>query len=135
MLRIATWTHFVPAYDTWFDEEYTTRWGDEHDITVVVDHITLTELRGPRRRGTVRRSSATTSSSTSSARRPWRTMSSIIREIVEEALLRLGPVAPLLRAQCPQPEDRPLVRLPRTPGSPARSTSAPTCGRLTGRVS
>ncbi|HEV8624768.1 MAG TPA: ABC transporter substrate-binding protein [Acidimicrobiia bacterium] len=43
-LRIATWSHFVPAYDTWLDNEFTKRWGDEHDVNVVVDHLPLNEL-------------------------------------------------------------------------------------------
>jgi multiple sugar transport system substrate-binding protein len=43
-LRIAQWSHFVPAYDTWFDNEYVKRWGDKHDVNVVVDHIPINEL-------------------------------------------------------------------------------------------
>jgi multiple sugar transport system substrate-binding protein len=43
-LRIAQWSHFVPAYDAWFDGEYTKRWGEEHDVEVVVDHLPLDEL-------------------------------------------------------------------------------------------
>lgn len=43
-LRIAQWSHFVPSYDTWFDQEYVRRWGEEHDVAVVVDHIQLPEL-------------------------------------------------------------------------------------------
>jgi multiple sugar transport system substrate-binding protein len=43
-LRIAQWGHFVPAYDQWFDDEYSKRWGEEHDVEMVVDHIPLHEL-------------------------------------------------------------------------------------------
>ena len=43
-LRIAQWNHFVPAFDTWFDDEYASRWGDEHGVRVIVDHFPLTEL-------------------------------------------------------------------------------------------
>jgi multiple sugar transport system substrate-binding protein len=43
-LRIAQWSHFVPAYDVWFDGEYTQRWGEEHGVKVLVDHISATEL-------------------------------------------------------------------------------------------
>jgi multiple sugar transport system substrate-binding protein len=42
-LHIAQWSHFVPAYDEWFDREYTKRWGERNDIEVVVDHISLPE--------------------------------------------------------------------------------------------
>lgn len=37
-LRIVQWTHFVPAYDQWFDS-FAERWGREHDTDVFVDHI------------------------------------------------------------------------------------------------
>lgn len=43
-LRIAQLNHFVPAYDDWFDNEYTKRWGEEHDVDVVVDHIVYSQL-------------------------------------------------------------------------------------------
>jgi multiple sugar transport system substrate-binding protein len=45
-LRIAQWSHFIPAYDAWFDNEYTQRWGEDHGVEVVVDHVALDELSG-----------------------------------------------------------------------------------------
>jgi multiple sugar transport system substrate-binding protein len=38
-LRIAQWSHFVPAYDAWFDNEFARRWGEDNDVEVVVDHL------------------------------------------------------------------------------------------------
>src|SRR5688500_20243383 len=38
-LRIATWSHFVPAFDTWFDNESGKRWGEQHDVDAVGDHL------------------------------------------------------------------------------------------------
>jgi multiple sugar transport system substrate-binding protein len=43
-LRIAQVNHFVPAHDTWFSGEYTRRWGEEHDVEVVVDFIPYGQL-------------------------------------------------------------------------------------------
>src|SRR5213592_3260190 len=43
-LRIIQWSHFVPAYDTWFDNVYTKKWGQKHDTNVAVDHINLAQL-------------------------------------------------------------------------------------------
>jgi multiple sugar transport system substrate-binding protein len=43
-LRIAQFGHFVPAYDEWFDDEYTKRWGEQHDVEVVVDHIFVDQV-------------------------------------------------------------------------------------------
>jgi ABC-type glycerol-3-phosphate transport system substrate-binding protein len=45
-LRIVQWSHFVPAYDAWFDGEYIKRWGEDHNVEVVVDHVPLVELPG-----------------------------------------------------------------------------------------
>jgi multiple sugar transport system substrate-binding protein len=43
-LRIAQWSHFVPAYDKWFDDIYTKRWGQANDTEVVVDHINQADI-------------------------------------------------------------------------------------------
>jgi len=42
-LRILQWSHFVPAYDTWFDR-YASEWGKRNGIEVTVDHIALADL-------------------------------------------------------------------------------------------
>lgn len=38
-LKILQWAHFVPAYDTWFDNTYVKAWGEKNDVQVHVDHI------------------------------------------------------------------------------------------------
>jgi multiple sugar transport system substrate-binding protein len=38
-LRIMTWAHFVPAYDTWLDQTYAKQWGEQNDVEVKIDHI------------------------------------------------------------------------------------------------
>lgn len=43
-LRIAQWTHLLPNYDLWFDREYCRRWGEEHNVDVVVDHLPYGQL-------------------------------------------------------------------------------------------
>ena len=43
-LRIAEWRHSVPSYDAWFDNDFAKRWGEEHGVEVVVDHLDLAEL-------------------------------------------------------------------------------------------
>ncbi|HEX5231803.1 MAG TPA: ABC transporter substrate-binding protein [Bradyrhizobium sp.] len=37
-LSIVQWSHFVPAYDKWFDQ-FAKDWGDKNHISVTVDHI------------------------------------------------------------------------------------------------
>jgi multiple sugar transport system substrate-binding protein len=44
-LKIGQWSHFVPAYDEWFDNKFTKEWGDKHGVKVIVDHIGTTEIR------------------------------------------------------------------------------------------
>ncbi len=43
-LRLLQWSHFVPSYDQWFDP-FAKRWGEEHNVDVIVDHISLSDLR------------------------------------------------------------------------------------------
>jgi multiple sugar transport system substrate-binding protein len=40
-LKILQWSHFVPAYDKWFNNEYTKDWGKKNDTEVTVDNINL----------------------------------------------------------------------------------------------
>jgi multiple sugar transport system substrate-binding protein len=42
-LRILQWSHFVPAYDTWFDD-FVKKWGDQNGVRVRVDRIPHLEL-------------------------------------------------------------------------------------------
>lgn len=43
-LRIIQWSHFVPAYDKWFDNTYVKRWGEANDTQVLVDHINQADI-------------------------------------------------------------------------------------------
>ncbi len=38
-LKILQWSHFVPAYDKWFDETYTKQWGQKNNTEVIIDHV------------------------------------------------------------------------------------------------
>ncbi|HUJ76932.1 MAG TPA: twin-arginine translocation signal domain-containing protein, partial [bacterium] len=42
-LKILQWSHFVPAYDTWFDK-FAKDWGTANGVNVVVDHVPHLEL-------------------------------------------------------------------------------------------
>src|SRR5437773_3880770 len=37
-LRILQWSHFVPAYDVWFDK-FAQEWGDKNGVRVRIDRI------------------------------------------------------------------------------------------------
>jgi multiple sugar transport system substrate-binding protein len=43
-LKILQWSHFVPAYDTWFDGTFCKQWGQKHGTNVIVDHINLVDI-------------------------------------------------------------------------------------------
>src|SRR2546423_8591698 len=43
-LRILQWSHFIPAYDTWFDSVFTKEWGEKNGVKVRVDPIPHLEL-------------------------------------------------------------------------------------------
>jgi len=42
-LKILQWSHFVPAYDKWFDP-WAKAWGDSNSVTVTVDHINYADI-------------------------------------------------------------------------------------------
>ncbi len=42
-LSIVQWSHFVPAYDTWFDK-FAKDWGDKNKIEVTVDHVPVQDV-------------------------------------------------------------------------------------------
>jgi multiple sugar transport system substrate-binding protein len=42
-LRLLIWSHYVPAYDVWFDK-FAKEWGDKNGVKVRVDHIPHLEL-------------------------------------------------------------------------------------------
>src|SRR5436309_1563350 len=43
-LRILQWSHFIPAYDNWFDNKLAKEWGEQNGVKVRVDHIPHLEL-------------------------------------------------------------------------------------------
>jgi len=43
-LKIIQWSHFVPAWDTWFNGSYVKEWGQKNDTEVIVDNINLVDL-------------------------------------------------------------------------------------------
>ncbi len=43
-LKILQWSHFIPAYDRWFDGVYTKQWGESNGTEVTVDHMASTEV-------------------------------------------------------------------------------------------
>lgn len=42
-LRIMTWSHFVPAFDVWFDQ-WAVRWGESKGIKATVDHVSFADI-------------------------------------------------------------------------------------------
>src|SRR5713101_7708407 len=52
-LRMLLWSHYVPAYDVWFDK-FTKEWGDKTGVKVRVDHMPHLELRRAGQRRLVR---------------------------------------------------------------------------------
>src|SRR5215475_11606004 len=42
-LRVLTWSHYIPAYDVWFDK-WSAQWGEKNGVKVRVDHIPHLEI-------------------------------------------------------------------------------------------
>lgn len=43
-LKILQWSHFVPAFDEWFNKKFAVEWGQKHNTNVQVDNINLVDL-------------------------------------------------------------------------------------------
>lgn len=43
-LRILRWKHFVPAYDSWFNDTFIREWGAKNNVEVIVDNVGLGEV-------------------------------------------------------------------------------------------
>jgi len=43
-LKILQWKHFVPGYDTWFNDTYVKAWGERYRTRVIVENIGLADL-------------------------------------------------------------------------------------------
>ncbi|HSM57076.1 MAG TPA: extracellular solute-binding protein [Candidatus Sulfomarinibacteraceae bacterium] len=42
-LSFLQWSHFVPNYDTWFDQ-FATEWGEANGVQVTVDHVNIADV-------------------------------------------------------------------------------------------
>jgi multiple sugar transport system substrate-binding protein len=102
-LRIVQWSHFVPAYDSWFDDEYTKRWGEEHGVEVVVDHIPFAEVP-PRADAEVAAQRGHDIFGFVEAPSIFEEEVIDHREIVEEVERRLGRMAPLMERSVLNPK-------------------------------
>ena len=104
-LRIIQWSHFVPAYDTWFDNVYTKKWGAKHDTDVSVDHINLAQLPARAKAEVAARSGHDIFGHLS----PQAGLEDNVinhREIVEEVQHKVGKVGKVGRKSCYNPRTK-----------------------------
>lgn len=102
-LRIAQWSHFIPQYDTWFDTEYVKRWGEAHDVDVVVDHIPYAEL--PARAG-AEVAAGHGHDLFAFITAPAALEDEVLdhREVIDEVEARIGPMAPIVKRNVLNPK-------------------------------
>ncbi len=43
-LKILQWHHFIPEFDTWFNNVYVKEWGEKNNTRVIVDNVGMTSL-------------------------------------------------------------------------------------------
>lgn len=98
-LRIAQWSAAragIPGYDEWFDHQYTQRWGEQHGVRVMVEHLPLSELAS-RAEGEVAAQAGHDLFGLSAAPPTFEDHAIDHREIVEEVEAQLGKVTPLAK--------------------------------------
>jgi multiple sugar transport system substrate-binding protein len=108
-LRIAQWSHFVPAFDTWFDNEYVKRWAEDHDVEVVVDHIQYNELTARADTESTRGEGHDIFAFVWGSAARFEDHSIDHREIVEEVRGKLGPMHPFVERSIFNPTTKRFV--------------------------
>src|SRR4029450_6265185 len=43
-LKILHWKHFVPGYETWFNETYVKEWGEKNNTRVMVENVGVGDI-------------------------------------------------------------------------------------------
>ena len=111
MLHIAQLNHFVPGYDRWFDDEYTKRWGEEHGVQVVVDHIPAVDIAS---RGAAEAAAGSGHDLFAFVFPFSRFEDQVIdhREIVEEVEAKLGPMTPFVKRGLFNPKTKKYIGFP-----------------------
>jgi multiple sugar transport system substrate-binding protein len=104
-LRIIQWVHFVPAYDRWFDNTYTKVWGRKNDTEVTVDHINLTDLPA-RAASEVAAKSGHDLFQHLSPPSAFEDQVINLRDIVQQATKRLGPMKGLAKRSAYNPKTK-----------------------------
>jgi len=104
-LKIIQWRHFVPAYDTWFDNTYTKVWGRKNDTDVIVDHINLTDLPA-RARSEVAAGSGHDLFQHLSPPASYEDDVVNLKDIVQEVTKKLGPMKGVARRSCYNPKTK-----------------------------
>lgn len=94
-LRIMTWSHFVPAFDTWFDP-WAEKWGQGKGIRVSVDHISFADII-PRANAEVAAQSGHDLYFFLSPPSAFEQQVLDLSDINQEAERRWGPIVPLVR--------------------------------------
>lgn len=94
-LRIMTWSHFVPAFDTWFDP-WAEKWGQGKGIRVSVDHISFADII-PRANAEVAAQSGHDLYFFLSPPSAFEQQVLDLSDINREAERRYGPIVPLVR--------------------------------------
>jgi len=103
-LRIMTWSHFVPAFDEWFDP-FAQRWGRERGVQVTVDHVSFADIV-PRANAEVAAQQGHDLFFFLSPPSAFEPHVLDLRDINQEAERRYGPMVPLVRKSVYNPNSR-----------------------------
>jgi multiple sugar transport system substrate-binding protein len=112
-LRIMTWAHFVPSYDTWLDNTYVKRWGEANDVEVKVDHINNALLFG-------QGSSEVAAQSGHdlfwfiSPPSSFQKQTVPVNDLVQEVSRKFGPMTKVCRKSCYNPRTKTFYGFPET---------------------
>jgi multiple sugar transport system substrate-binding protein len=94
-LRIMTWSHFVPAYDAWFDP-FVKKWGQSKGVDAGVDHVSFADVV-PRANAEVAAQQGHDLFFFLSPPSAFEQQVLDLTDVTQEAIKRYGPMVPLVR--------------------------------------
>ncbi len=110
-LKVLQQSHFVPAFDEWFDKDHTQKWGQANSATVSVDHLPLASIF-PKAAGEAAARAGHDIVGFIAPPAVFENEVIDVTDVIQELEKRLGTMAPLARKSCYNPKTKKWIGVP-----------------------
>jgi multiple sugar transport system substrate-binding protein len=104
-LKILQQSHFVPAFDEWFDKTYAKKWGEENGVEVIVEHLPFASLYA-RAAGEAAAQSGHDIFGFASPPAAFENVTIDLADVVSEVEAKKGSIIPLAKNSCYNPKTK-----------------------------